>query len=578
MRLEDCMSVSGKCIWEILGESNSLITIAAMDFDSVDILNQKRLSFECVCPGKVLPRRAIEANQSRAAARSVLLALLFSVSLFVSGCGTLPPRPSIPDVYALPPAPCGTLAGLSKEFSDTHELGECGFLLLSRNDEALKWRLALIDNATTSIDAQYFLWSNDEIGLLLFDGLLKAADRGVRVRLLVDDFYLAAKDRNIAAISMHPNFDISIFNPGRVRKRGLGANLEFLFNLKELNRRMHNKLFIVDNRIAIVGGRNISNSYFGLSKKYNFRDLDVLVVGPVIEQISDAFDEYWNSDFAYPGIAMSSKAKQEDLDAIRENLVEYLIDREVVLESYPIDPLEWKQMLRQLPPRMETGPARFLQDEPVKMGREELRLTDMLRHLAVPSHEELIIVAPYCIPDNSSLESLNKLISEGVKVKILTGSLGSNNQPVAHAHYKKYRKRALIAGAELYEFRHDPSAAIREMSDVPPIQASFISLHMKVMVGDRVRCFIGSLNQDPRAIVINTENGLYIESAELSRQLREQLDLLMSTNNSWRVFLNEKNKLRWESSTGIVSIQPARNFWQRIADFFYGLLPIEKQL
>jgi putative cardiolipin synthase len=507
-----------------------------------------------------------------------LSAFLFLLSVFVCGCGTLPPRPSIPDVYALPPASCGTLAEVSREFTDTHELGECGFLLLARNDEALKWRLALIDNATSAIDVQYFLWSNDEVGLLLFDGLLKAADRGVRVRLLVDDFYFSRKDRNIAAISMHPNFDISIFNPGRVRKRGFRASLEFLFNLKELNRRMHNKLLIVDNQIAIVGGRNISNSYFGLSKKYNYRDLDVLVVGPVIEQTSHAFDEYWNSDFAYPGIAMSGRAKQEDLDAIRENVSKHLMDRQGVLESYPNEPLEWKRMLRQLPARMETGPARFLHDEPVKMGREELRLTDMLRHLAEPSHEELIVVAPYFIPDNRSFESLNRLISEGVKVKVLTGSLGSNNQPAAHAHYKKYRKRCLAVGAELYEFRHDPSATIREMSDVPPIEASFMSLHMKVLVGDRVRCFIGSLNLDPRAIVINTENGLYIECPELSRQVREQLNLLMSPDNSWRVFLNDKNKLRWESSAGIVSSQPARNFWQRIPDFFYGLLPIEKQL
>jgi putative cardiolipin synthase len=507
-----------------------------------------------------------------------LSAFLFLLSVFVCGCGTLPPRPSIPDVYALPPASRGTLAEVSREFSDTHEQGECGFLLLARNDEALKWRLALIDNATSAIDAQYFLWSNDEAGLLLLDRLLKAADRGVRVRVLVDDFYFTRKDRNIAAISMHPNFDVSIFNPGRVRKRGFRANLEFLFNLKELNRRMHNKLLVVDNQIAIVGGRNISNAYFGLSKKYNYRDLDVLVVGPVIEQISHAFDEYWNSDFAYPGIAMSRKAKLEDLDVMRENLSEHLTERQDMLESYPIDPLEWKQMLQQLPVRMETGPARFLQDEPVKMGKEELRLTGMLDQLAEPSHEELIVVAPYLIPDDRSFESLNRLISEGVKVKALTGSLGSNNQPVAHAHYKKYRRPCVAAGAELYEFRHDPSAAVREVSDVPPIQASFISLHMKVLVGDGVRCFIGSLNQDPRAIVINTENGLYIESAELSRQVRQQLNVLMSPDNSWRVFLNDKNKLRWESSAGIVSSQPARNFWQRIPDFFYGLLPIEKQL
>lgn len=577
--------MSGKTIRQALGHTvkstvkgKTLLIFTDMDFDRLNIFYEKRLYSKYIRLGKTMRRRAIKVSESMNTTENIFFAFLFLTCIFICGCGTLPPRPPTPDVYSLPPATSGTPAEVSRVFSDTHKHGECGFLLLSRNDEALKWRRALIDNATSSIDAQYFLWANDDIGLFLFEGLLKAADRGVRVRLLVDDFYLASKDRNIATISMHPNFDISIFNPRSVRRRGWASSLEFLFNLKQLNRRMHNKLFIVDNQIAIVGGRNISNSYFGLSKKYNYRDLDVLLIGSVIEQISHEFDEFWNSDFAYPGIAMSSKAKQEDLNLIRESVSQYLIDRKDMLESYPVDPLQWKQMLRQLPERMESGPAYFLQDEPVKMGQENLRLNDMLKYLSEPNYEELMIVSPYCIPDKRSFEFLNELISEGVKIKVLTNTLGSNNQPAAHAHYKKYRKRILATGAELYEFRYEPSATIREMSDVPPIEAPFISLHIKVLVGDRVRCFIGSLNQDPRSKVINTENGLYIESTELSRQLREQLDLLMSPDNSWRVFLNDKKKLRWESSDGIVTSQPARNFPQRIRDVFYGFLPIEKQL
>jgi len=156
--------------------------------------------------------------------------------------------------------------------------------------------------------------------------------------------------------------------------------------------------------------------------------------------------------------------------------------------------------------------------------------------------------------------------------------MGANNHTAAHSHYKKYRRRILATGAELYEFRHDPSPALRAKSDVPPIRSSFISLHIKALVGDRKRCFVGSLNLDPRALVINTENGLYIESAGLCEQLAEQFDTLMTPENAWRVYLNEKNKLRWESSSGKVSRQPARSFGQRIADFFFRLLPIESQL
>jgi len=155
-----------------------------------------------------------------------------------------------------------------------------------------------VDQATVSIDAQYFIWEADEVGNLLFDRLLKAADRGVRVRLLVDDLCLATSDRAISSYTQHPNFDIRVFNPGRVRESTIGALGEFFLYFKQLNRRMHNKLFIVDNRLAIIGGRNIGNPYFGLSKKYNFRDLDVLVVGPVVEESSDAFDEYWNSEMS----------------------------------------------------------------------------------------------------------------------------------------------------------------------------------------------------------------------------------------------------------------------------------------
>jgi putative cardiolipin synthase len=229
---------------------------------------------------------------------------------------------------------------------------------------------------------------------------------------------------------------------------------------------------------------------------------------------------------------------------------------------------------------MKGGEAHFLQDVPISLDGEEYRLSDMLLRLADPSHEELIIVTPYLIPvsGGSFLENLARLSSEGVKIKILTGSMGSNNHTVAHSHYKKYRRRILETGAELYEFRHDPSPAMRAISDVPPIDAAFISLHVKALVGDRTRCFVGSLNLDPRALEINTENGLYIQSPGLSEQLAEHFDALMMPENAWRVYLDEKNKLRWESSLGTVSRQPARSFGQRIADFFFRLLPIESQL
>ena len=488
------------------------------------------------------------------------------------------PPPPQPETRFLPPSTSGILAEVAKDISEIHGPKRSAFILLSQNKDALDWRLALADHATTSIDAQYFIWQSDEASTLLFDRLLRAADRGVRVRLLVDDIFLAAKDSQIAAISSHPNFDIKIFNPWYVRKSFIGAMGEFLLFFKERNRRMHNKLFVVDGRMAIVGGRNIGNEYFGLSKKYNFSDLDVLVTGDVLREISDAFDAYWNTEAAYPGAAMANIESSNDIQIQRNKITKYLKSAGDVLSSYPLYPKNWESKFRQLPSLIKTGEAHFMQDEPMFFDGEEHRLLDMLDYLAEPSHEELLIFTPYLIPVGSFLDDLAQLSAEGVKVSILTGSMGANNHTVVHSHYKKYRRRILATGSRLYEFRHDPSNEIRDACDTPPVKAAFISLHTKVLVGDRKRCFIGSLNLDPRAIEINTENGLYIESADLANELAKHFNTMISPENAWQVTLNEDNQLRWESGTETVSLQPARSFGQRIADFFYRLIPIERQL
>jgi putative cardiolipin synthase len=487
-----------------------------------------------------------------------IIILISLLSLILGGCATLKPAPPQPEVYSLPPAKSGLLSETAARISRTLGPEESAFMLLIRNDDALNWRLALIDHAVSSIDAQYFIWEDNKTARLLLDRLIKAADRGVRVRLLVDDLPLIGKDRYIAALSSHPYFDIKLFNPGSVRDSTLGAVGEFLLYFRELNRRMHNKLFVVDNHLAIVGGRNIGNPYFGLSKKYNFRDLDALVAGAVVEELSGAFDEYWNVELAYPGIAMadvdSEKLKQE----MRDFISKFLDEKLNMLAAYSRQPENWEEIFFLLPFRMQKGEAHVIQDKPVLIGREEHRLVDMLRYLAEPSHKELTIVTPYLIPVRNFLENIAKLSSEGVKVTILTGSMGSNNHTVAHSHYKKYRRRILATGANLYEFKHDPSPEMRDLSDVPPVKASFISLHIKAIVGDRKRCFIGSLNLDPRAIEINTENGLYIESDGLAKEMARQFDIMMAPENAWRVYLNEDNQLRWESSSGTVSRQPAQ--------------------
>ena len=511
------------------------------------------------------------------ASRMLRIAFMSTLICLCTACTTLKPAPAQPVVNALAPASTGVVSEVADRVAARLDDHDSAYLLLSHNHDALNWRLALVDHATTSIDAQYFMWQDDASGNLLFDRLLKAADRGVRVRLLVDDIWLAADDEAIAAASGHPNLDIKIFNPGFARHAVAGW-LEFLAYFQELNRRMHNKLFVVDGRTAIVGGRNIGDPYFGLSERYNFRDLDVLTMGPVVKEISTAFDEYWNAELAYPGGLLSKRYSRDSAERLRWELEAEIRESASVLASYTLTPRDWSAEMFAAVPKMHTGEGHFLQDDPIVVHGEEVKLIDMLTTLAAPSHQELLLVSPYYIPVPGKLDALARLESEGVRVKILTASMAANNHTAAHSHYKKYRRRILDTGAELYEFRHDPGPEIRERVDVPPVQANFVSLHTKMLVGDRQRCFIGSLNLDPRALQINTENGLYIESPSLAAEMARKFDVMTHPDHAWQVKMDENRALYWLSSAGIVHRQPARSFSQRVVDFFFRLLPIEGQL
>jgi putative cardiolipin synthase len=490
----------------------------------------------------------------------------------------LPPAPSSPVQISLDPAMSGDLANVYREAVVALSEDESAFLRLSSNEAALNWRLELIDRATTSIDLQYFIWNDDVAANLLFLRLLDAADRGVRVRLMVDDIFLIGRDRDLAILDDHPYLNIKIYNPGRVRDSTLGSIGEFLLNFRQLNRRMHNKMLVADNRIGIIGGRNIGNAYFGLDEKYNFRDLDVLVIGPVVEEISHAFDEYWNHEMAYPVGAILHEASPDRVAQLRQGAETYVQTHLGELASFRGERPVASEKIERLVGQMQSGEAHFIQDDPVSVGGEEVRVVDMLLFISGQITEEMLIITPYFIPRPFMLEALADLASRGVRVQILTGSLASNNHTVAHAHYKKYRRRILEAGIELYEYRHLPSPRQRELADTAPVISKFISLHTKAIVTDRRMCFVGSLNLDPRAVEINTENGLYIESEEFCGELSEQGERMMAPANAWRVYLDEKDRMRWVSAEGTRTSQPARSRWQRVQDFFYRWIPIEGQI
>lgn len=483
-----------------------------------------------------------------------------------------------PAIHALPRASSGLVVRTADALAARHGRSQSSFHLLGGNREALDWRLALADSAVSSIDCQYFLWDADSSGRLLFSRLVLAADRGVRVRVLVDDFLLAAKDRDIAALSHHPNLDIRIFNPAKLRKTFTGGTTEFILNFSELNRRMHNKTFTADNAMSIVGGRNVADHYYGLDADYNFRDLDTLVAGPVVPQISKGFDLYWNSARAVPGEDLAKGTGPEDLEAVRAKHRAAIAEgADSVLGSFSVKPRDWSREFARLRSTMTPGKAEFLQDKPHASEDDRYVVRSLFAAAEAPKRE-LLVASPYLIPLKTGMERLRQWTASGVKVKVLVPTLAANNHTAAHSHYKKYRKGILEAGARLFEYRHDPSEASRALADTPPVRSGFVSFHLKALVIDRRRCFIGSLNLDPRAMAINTESGLLIDSPELAKRLTRIIEGLASPENAWELSLDERKHLLWTSADGTRTSPPARSAKQRVADFFTRMLPVEGQL
>lgn len=505
---------------------------------------------------------------------------LMGAVLFFAGCAHIPKDPDKPVSYSSEPADEGLLADVSRDVLSGQEEGMSAFKLIEENDEALKWRLALIDSAEKSIDLQVFIWTNDESGRLLLSRIGAAAERGVRVRLLLDDMPKDWTDLGTAMISRTANIQVRRFNPGRVRKGLIGRTLQMSTQFQTLNRRMHNKQLVVDGRWGIVGSRNIGNPYFGLSKKYNNRDLDLLMAGAIIHELADDFDEYWNAPASYPGEAMCKELTAEQEEKARQRFIKVLEeDRELLTQtSIPCDPRAWNSELNSLKTHMVYGAAQALQDSPEVKGDRGLRLEEQIREASPENSRVSCIITPYLIPTKEQLAAIENACRQGRQVKLLVPSMESNNHTMVHSHYKKYRKRLLKAGAELYELRGDPSDEMKAMSDTPPIHSTYIALHTKAFVLDDEWVLLGSLNIDPRSIQINTEHMLLIESPDLAEQMRTDFEWMINPSNAWKVTLNEKGKLRWTSNAEVLKKQPARGMGQRISDFFYRWLPIQGQL
>jgi cardiolipin synthase C len=503
-----------------------------------------------------------------------------AVAFVLAGCATTPAITLTSHRVAqtaAPPATTGVFAEIEQQLGAKHGPDVSGFELLDRSDDGLRWRLALVDSARQSIDIQYYLWFGDGTGTLLLQRVLAAADRGVRVRLLLDDINsllqnagtVMLRDELFAKIDSHPNVEMRLFNPWR--NRNLVDRVgETVSDLERLDHRMHNKAMIVDNRVTILGGRNMGDEYFGFSEDFNFHDLDVMGFGPVARQASKVFDLYWNSRWVMRVAALGYGFKPADSGAVRESM-----DRELAmnpsLARFATPPASWRADFATVSERLVTGTSVVLSDVPDDSGIRQ-DLAEALYRTGASAQHELLIVNAYIIPDERFVSGLRELKARGVTTRILTNSLASHDVPAVNSHYKPWRRKLREASSGLYELRHD--AQIQALVvDSPPIRAGFVGLHSKAMVVDRRTVFIGSMNFDPRSATLNSEMGVFIESPALAQELAARVQRDMAPANSWRVELDSGGSLVWINDRETVTSQPARSFWQRVEDVIFMAFP-----
>ena len=499
-------------------------------------------------------------------------------ALLLSGCATsLKPLPQ-PESFALVPDTPGTAwAPLFDNLPGSRE--RSWFDIQDVGPEALRWRLAMLDTATTSIDAQYFIWKQDAVGSLMMERLLGAADRGVRVRLLVDDSFLSGEDDMMLAVDAHPHVEMRIFNPFQLR--GSKMSLRYLLNLNDVSRtnhRMHNKLLIADGQVAIVGGRNIASEYFDFNKKENFRDFDVLTAGRVLPEISASFDDYWNSGWAYPvTIVDQQHSNASELVSLRKRLrtsAAVLDDWQATADTDPQTlPARWAGLAGRLLP----GDAHILEDDPrFDDGNLPVQAADRISRLFSTTRKDAMSISAYLVPSDELLEMAQTLTDRGVKIQALTNSLASNNHIPAHTAYRHRRKQMIEAGIELHELR--PNPAERDHFEAPGFGAEIVRLHAKILVLDQRLVFVGTINTDPRSMVLNTEVSLVIDSPELARGILAAFAPDFLPENSWQVTLDERDELQWRAGDEVLTRQPAGSIWERLGDSFFGLLPIDTQM
>jgi len=456
--------------------------------------------------------------------------ILIALAALLAACSSLPPRGEVPASRAFTAADIATtaLARVATSSRPPGEVQPSGFRLLPVGEFAFDARVALARRAEQSLDLQYYYIHRDEAGRTLLRELRDAAQRGVRVRLLVDDFYAAEIDDLLIGLASFPNVEVRLFNPMPLRR---GAPVVRLVlspgDFQLYNHRMHNKLFVADNAVAIYGGRNIADEYFMKNREANFIDLDVISTGRVVTDLSSAFDLYWNSELAWP--VQSALGKPADAAAAREHFDRAVEDARVTAPQEPTDIFGQSTIGAQLSEgrlAMSYAAAQVHADPPEKASDKTLamvptRAVSGLLDALTAANQEVMMVSPYFVPGTVGMPLIRTARANGVRLRLFTNSLGSTDEPLVHERYATYRVEMLRLGVEVYEISPTQTRRVRRFGD---FGRSIPRLHAKVSIVDRQRLLVGSANLDGRSAVGNTEMGVVIDSTVLAEAISDRID------------------------------------------------------
>ncbi len=460
--------------------------------------------------------------------------------------------------------------------------GLTAYLAMAEAFQSIAARIHLIREAKYTLDLQYYIWADDFIGNLMLHELLKAADRGVKVRVLIDDQNGTKLDSQLKALITHPNIQVKFYNPYQFRHFRV---MDYIFRLKLINHRMHNKLIIADGAIAVTGGRNISSEYFDASESFQFTDMDILFLGTAVQQANHVFLEFWNNDLSYPVEQYISKGTSQDLENLRLDYQKFERQKNPIDDKVNAEQQELANELKRS--HVNWAKAYFLADSPNKTkdtAKDQELISHQIRsHLGEPKRE-MDLIAAYFVPTRNGTNYVNQFPKQNVNVRILTNSFVANDVALVHAFYQKYRVDLLKSGVKLYEFKPFIERKRRTWYEVvtgnviPEKGKGKSSLHAKFIDIDQ-KVFIGSFNLDPRSFNLNTEVGLVVESDQLQQQISTLLDQTL-LKVAYELKLDKNGQLIWldhrpDGTTKTYTQEPETTGFQRAVMQGISYLPIE---